>query len=49
MIIVSGFNVYPCEIEDWITLNPKVLETAVIGVPDHCSGETIKVFIVKKD
>jgi long-chain acyl-CoA synthetase len=49
MIKVSGFNVYPNEIENVIAGNPKVLEVAAIGVPDEKSGETIKVFIVKKD
>lgn len=49
MILVSGFNVYPNEVEDVIAKNPKVLEVAAIGVPDQHSGETVKVFIVKKD
>jgi len=49
MILVSGFNVYPNEIEDIIALMPKVLEVAAIGVPHEKSGETIKVFVVKKD
>ncbi len=49
MIIVSGFNVYPNEIEDVIATHPGVLEVAAIGVPDTRSGETVKVFIVKKD
>jgi long-chain acyl-CoA synthetase len=49
MILVSGFNVYPNEVEDVIAKNPKVLEVAAIGVPDTHSGETVKVFIVKKD
>ena len=49
MILVSGFNVYPNEIEDVLALNPKVLESAAIGVPDEKSGEAVKVFIVKKD
>jgi long-chain acyl-CoA synthetase len=49
MIKVSGFNVYPNEIENVIAANPKVLEVAAIGVPDVKSGEVIKVFIVKKD
>ena len=49
MILVSGFNVYPNEIEDVIAKHPKVLEVAVIGVPDAKSGEVPKVFIVKKD
>ncbi|MCS6928453.1 MAG: AMP-binding protein [Saprospiraceae bacterium] len=49
MILVSGFNVYPNEVEDVIALHPKVLEVAVIGVPDEKSGEAVKAFIVKKD
>lgn len=49
MILVSGFNVYPNEIEDVIAMMPKVVEVAAIGVPHEKSGETIKVFIVKKD
>jgi long-chain acyl-CoA synthetase len=49
MILVSGFNVYPNEIEDVIASHPGVLECAVIGVADAKSGETVKAFIVKKD
>jgi long-chain acyl-CoA synthetase len=49
MIKVSGFNVFPNEIENLIAEHPKVLEVAAIGVPDAKSGEVIKVFIVKKD
>ena len=49
MIIVSGFNVYPNEVEDVIAHNPKVLEVAAIGIPSEHSGESVKVFIVKKD
>ena len=49
MILVSGFNVYPNEIEDVIAMMPKVLEVAAIGVPDEKSGEVPKVFVVKKD
>jgi long-chain acyl-CoA synthetase len=49
MILVSGFNVYPNELEDVITGNPKVLECAAIGIPDDKSGEVVKVFVVKKD
>lgn len=49
MIKVSGFNVFPNEIENVISAHPKVLEVAAIGVPDAKSGEVIKVFIVKKD
>ena len=49
MILVSGFNVYPNEIEDVAMLNNKVAEVAAIGVPNEVSGETIKLFVVKKD
>ncbi|MEJ0029671.1 MAG: AMP-binding protein [Bacteroidota bacterium] len=49
MIKVSGFNVFPNEIENVIASNPKVREVAAIGVPDAKSGEVIKVFVVKKD
>ena len=49
MILVSGFNVYPNEIEDVLALHPKVLEVAAVGVPDEKSGEVVSVFIVKKD
>ena len=49
MILVSGFNVYPNEVEDMIASHPKVLEVAAIGVPDEKSNEAVKVFIVKKD
>lgn len=49
MILVSGFNVYPNEVEDVIASHPKVLEVAAIGVPDERSNEAVKVFIVKKD
>jgi long-chain acyl-CoA synthetase len=49
MINVSGFNVYPNEIEDVIAGHPKVLEVGVVGVPDDKSGEAVKVFIVRKD
>ena len=49
MILVSGFNVYPNEIEEVIASHPGVLECAVIGVPDLRSGEAVKAFIVKKD
>jgi len=49
MIKVSGFNVYPNEIENVLSGHPKVLEVAAIGVPDAKSGEAIKVFVVKKD
>ncbi len=49
MIKVSGFNVYPNEIENVLASHPKVLEVAAIGIPDAKSGEVIKAFIVKKD
>jgi long-chain acyl-CoA synthetase len=49
MIIVSGFNVYPNEIEDILTQMPGVLECAAIGIPDEKSGEAVKVVVVKKD
>ncbi|GJJ02621.1 long-chain-fatty-acid--CoA ligase [Duganella rhizosphaerae] len=49
MILVSGFNVYPNELEGVIALHPGVLECACIGVPDEHSGEAVKVFVVRKD
>ena len=49
MILVSGFNVYPNEIEDVVALLPGVLEVAAVGVPDEKSGEAVKLVIVKKD
>jgi len=49
MILVSGFNVYPNEIEEVVSQCPGVLEVACIGVPDARSGETVKIFVVKKD
>ncbi|WP_289007685.1 AMP-binding protein, partial [uncultured Idiomarina sp.] len=49
MILVSGFNVYPNEIEDVLADHPKILESAAIGVPHESSGEAVKVFIVAKD
>lgn len=49
MILVSGFNVYPNEIEGVVALHPGVLECACIGVPDANSGEAVKLFVVKKD
>lgn len=48
MILVSGFNVYPNEVEDVIASHPAVLEVAAIGVPDEHSGEIVKIFVVKK-
>lgn len=49
MIIVSGFNVYPNEIEDVVAHNPKVNEVVAVGVPHPISGEIIKIFVTKKD
>jgi len=49
MILVSGFNVYPNEVEDVVASLPGVLECAVIGVPDDKSGEAVKLVVVKKD
>jgi long-chain acyl-CoA synthetase len=49
MILVSGFNVYPNEVEDVAGMHPKVRESAAVGVPDEKSGEVVKLFVVKKD
>jgi long-chain acyl-CoA synthetase len=49
MILVSGFNVFPTEIEEVVSAHPGVLECACVGVPDAHSGEAVKVFIVRKD
>ncbi|MBI3093446.1 MAG: long-chain-fatty-acid--CoA ligase [Rhodocyclales bacterium] len=49
MVLVSGFNVYPSEVEEVAVKHPGVLEAAVIGVPDEHSGEVVKLFVVKKD
>lgn len=49
MILVSGFNVYPNEIEDIVATCPGVLEVAAVGVADEKSGEAVKIFVVKKD
>ncbi len=49
MILVSGFNVYPNEVEDVMALHPGVLEVAAIGFHDEKSGEVVKIFVVKKD
>jgi long-chain acyl-CoA synthetase len=49
MILVSGFNVYPNEIEGVVAMHPGVLECACVGVPDEHSGEAVKLFVVKKD
>ncbi len=49
MILVSGFNVYPNEIEGVVAMHPGVLECACIGIPDDKTGEAVKVFVVRKD
>jgi long-chain acyl-CoA synthetase len=49
MILVSGFNVYPNEVEEVMVSHPKIAECAAIGVPDDHSGEVVKLFVVKKD
>ena len=49
LIVVSGFNVYPNEIEEVVSHNDKVMEVACIGVPNEKTGEALKVFVVKKD
>lgn len=49
MILVSGFNVYPNEVEAVVAMHPGVMEVAAIGVPDERSGEAVKVFVVAKD
>jgi len=49
MILVSGFNVYPNEIEEVVAQHPGILEAAAIGVPDDYSGEVVKLFVVRKD
>ena len=49
MILVSGFNVYPNEIEAVVAMHPGVLECAAVGVPDEKSGEAVKLFVVKRD
>ncbi len=49
MIVVSGFNVYPNEVEDCLAAHPGILEAAVIGVPDASSGEAAKAFVVRLD
>ena len=49
MILVSGFNVYPNEVEGVVAMHPGVLEVAAVGVPDGKSGEVVKIFIVRKD
>jgi len=49
MVLVSGFNVYPNEVEDVVATHPGVLECAVVGVPDEKTGEAVKLVVVKKD
>ncbi len=49
MVLVSGFNVYPSEVEEVAMHHPGVMEAAVIGVPDEHSGEVVKLFVVRKD
>lgn len=49
MINVSGFNVYPNEIEDVLAMHPGILEAGVVGIPDERSGETVKAVVVRKD
>ena len=49
MVLVSGFNVYPNEVEEVVADMPGVLECAVVGVPDEKTGEAVKLVIVKKD
>jgi long-chain acyl-CoA synthetase len=49
MVLVSGFNVYPNEVEDVIVKHPLVMEAAVIGLPDEHSGEAVVAYVVRKD
>jgi long-chain acyl-CoA synthetase len=49
LILVSGFNVYPNEVEQVVAMHPQVLEAAAVGVPDEASGEAVKLYVVKKD
>jgi long-chain acyl-CoA synthetase len=49
MILVSGFNVYPNEVEDILVTHPGVLEAAVVGLPDEQSGELVAAYVVRKD
>jgi len=49
MILVSGFNVYPNEVEDAVMLHPGVMEAAAVGMPDEKSGEAVKIVVVRKD
>ena len=49
MVLVSGFNVYPTEVEGVVAMHPGVLECAVVGVPDDATGEAVKLFVVRRD
>ena len=49
MVLVSGFNVFPNEVEDVVASHPGVLECAVVGVPDAASGEAVVLFVARKD
>lgn len=49
MILVSGFNVYPNEVEEAVAMHPGIVDVAAIGVPDEHSGEAVKIFVVRKD
>ena len=49
MVLVSGFNVYPNEVEEVVAMCPGVMECAVVGVPDDKTGEAVKLVVVKKD
>lgn len=49
MVLVSGFNVYPNEVEGVVAMHPGVLECAVVGVPDESSGEAVKLYVVRRD
>lgn len=49
MVLVSGFNVYPNEVEGVVAMHPGVLECAVVGVPDEASGEAVKLYVVRRD
>ena len=48
MIIASGYNIYPREVEEALYAHPKVLEAAVVGMPDEYRGETVRAYIVPK-
>jgi long-chain acyl-CoA synthetase len=49
MILVSGFNVYPNEVEAVVAMHPGVIEVAAVGVPDEKSGEAVRIYVVRKD